>query len=37
MYARLRAPRGDGTLALHLAGPGTSLASDGVRLPFEIR
>jgi len=37
MYARLRAPGGDGTIALHLAGPGTSLASDGVRLYFEIR
>jgi len=37
LYARLRAPGGDGTIALHLAGPGTSLASDGVRLYFEIR
>ena len=37
VYARLRAPGGDGTLALHMAGPGTSLASDGVRLYFEIR
>jgi len=37
VYARLRAPGGDGTIALHLAGPGTSLASDGVRLYFEIR
>ena len=37
MYARLRAPGGDGTIALHLAGPGTPLASDGVRLYFEIR
>ena len=37
VYARLRAPGGDGTLALHLAGPGTPLASDGVRLYFEIR
>jgi len=37
VYARLRAPGGDGTIALHLAGPGTSVASDGVRLYFEIR
>lgn len=37
VYARLRAPAGDGTIALHLAGPGTPLASDGVRLYFEIR
>jgi catechol 2,3-dioxygenase-like lactoylglutathione lyase family enzyme len=33
VYARLRAPGGDGTIALHLAGP----ASEGVRLYFEIR
>ncbi len=37
IYARLRAPGGDGTIALHQAGPGTSLASEGVRLYFEIR
>src|SRR5208282_4238813 len=37
VYARLRAPGGDGTIALHVAGPGASLASDGVRLYFEIR
>ena len=37
VYARLRAPGGDGTIALHMAGPGTSLASDGVRLYFEVR
>lgn len=37
VYARLRAPGGDGTIAIHMAGPGTSLASDGVRLYFEIR
>ena len=37
VYARLRAPGGDGTIALHLAGPGTPLASDGVRLYFEVR
>src|SRR5271169_6077956 len=37
VYARLRAPGGDGTIALHLAGPGVSVASDGVRLYFEVR
>jgi len=37
VYARLRAPGGDGTIALHQAAPGTSVASDGVRLYLEIR
>jgi catechol 2,3-dioxygenase-like lactoylglutathione lyase family enzyme len=37
VYARLRAPGGDGTIALHQAGPGAPLASDGVRLYFEVR
>jgi catechol 2,3-dioxygenase-like lactoylglutathione lyase family enzyme len=37
VYARLRAPGGDGTIALHQAGPGASVASDGVRLYFELR
>ena len=37
LYARLRAPGGDGTIALHLAGPGIPVASDGVRLYFEVR
>ena len=37
VYARLRAPGGDGTIALHLAGPGVSMASEGVRLYFEVR
>jgi predicted enzyme related to lactoylglutathione lyase len=37
VYARLRAAGGDGTIALHQAGPGASVASDGVRLYFEIR
>ncbi|MGH9642772.1 MAG: VOC family protein, partial [Terriglobales bacterium] len=36
VYARLRAPGGDGTIAIHMAGPGTSRASDGVRLYVEI-
>ena len=31
VYARLRAPGGDGTIALHQAGPGVSVSSDGVR------
>jgi catechol 2,3-dioxygenase-like lactoylglutathione lyase family enzyme len=37
VYARLRAPGGDGTIALHHAGPGASLVSEGVRLYFEVR
>ncbi len=37
VYARLRAPGGDGTIALHLAGPGASVGSEGVRLYFEVR
>ena len=37
VYARLHAPGGDGTIALHQAGPGASLASEGVRLYFEVR
>jgi catechol 2,3-dioxygenase-like lactoylglutathione lyase family enzyme len=37
LYARLHAPGGEGTIALHLAGPGTPMASEGVRLYFEIR
>src|SRR6266567_2196087 len=37
VYARLRAAGGDGTIALHLAGPGTPLASDGVRSPPAAR
>jgi catechol 2,3-dioxygenase-like lactoylglutathione lyase family enzyme len=36
VYARLHAPGGDGTIALHLAGPGVSIGSEGVRLYFEI-
>ena len=36
VYARLVAPAGEGTIALHQAGPGASVASDGVRLYFEI-
>ena len=37
LYARLRAPGADGTIALHLAGPGIPITSEGVRLYFEIR
>ena len=37
VYARLCAPEGDGTIALHQAGPGASVASEGVRLYFEVR
>jgi predicted enzyme related to lactoylglutathione lyase len=37
VYARLQAPGGDGTIALHQAGPGASVTSDGVRLYFEVR
>lgn len=37
VYARLHAPGGDGTIALHQAGPGAPVASDGVRLYFEVR
>ena len=37
VYARLRAPGGDGTIALDQAGPEVSVLSDGVRLYFEVR
>jgi len=37
VYARMSAPCGDGTIALHQAGPGDSLSSNGVRLYFEVR
>ena len=37
LYARMRAPGGDGTIALHQAGSDVSVASDGVRLYFEVR
>ena len=36
VYARLIAPGGESTIALHQAGPGASVASDGVRLYFEV-
>jgi len=37
VYARLKAPGGDATIALHLAAASDSLASGGVRLYFEVR
>jgi len=37
VYARLRAPGGDGTIALHQAGANDGVSSDGVRLYFEVR
>src|SRR5579864_6929555 len=38
VYARLRAPRGEGTIALHMADPAQPFpSSDGVRLYFEIK
>ncbi len=37
VYARLRAPGGDGTIALHQAGPEVSFKNDNVRLYFEVR
>jgi catechol 2,3-dioxygenase-like lactoylglutathione lyase family enzyme len=37
VYARMRAPGGDGTIALHQAGPDDPVSSDGVRLYFEVR
>ncbi len=36
-YARLRAPRGDATIALHQLDKGmTSVAAEGIRLYFEV-
>lgn len=37
VYARLRAPGGDGTIALHQTESTKSIVSEGVRLYFEIR
>ena|SRR5690349_6533413 len=37
IYARLHAPGGEGTIAIHQIGPGASLTSEGVRLYFEVR
>jgi catechol 2,3-dioxygenase-like lactoylglutathione lyase family enzyme len=38
LYARLRAPSGSGTIALHQLEPGKTIPADeGVRLYFEVR
>jgi catechol 2,3-dioxygenase-like lactoylglutathione lyase family enzyme len=38
VYARLRAPGGDGTIALHLLEPGQTMPEgEGVRLYFEVK
>ena len=38
VYARLRAPGGEGTIALHMAEPGQELPpADGVHLYFEVK
>lgn len=38
VYARLRAPRGDSTIAIHLLEPGKSIPeSEGIRLYFEVK
>jgi catechol 2,3-dioxygenase-like lactoylglutathione lyase family enzyme len=37
-YARLRAPRGNSTIALHqIGGSVTSVAAEGIRLYFEVK
>ena len=36
-YARLRAPKGQGSIALHRAEPDQPVHSEGVRLYFEIK
>lgn len=35
VYARLKAPRGEGTIALHALEPGKDLGIGGIRLYFE--
>jgi catechol 2,3-dioxygenase-like lactoylglutathione lyase family enzyme len=37
VYARLKAPQGEGTIALHLLAPGEELHTGGVRLYFEVK
>ena len=37
VYARMRAPGGDGTIALHQAGPDDSVSSDGRTTAFSGR
>jgi catechol 2,3-dioxygenase-like lactoylglutathione lyase family enzyme len=36
VYARMRAPGGDGTIALHQAGPNDPVSREAVRLYFEV-
>jgi len=36
-YARLQAPKGKTTIALHVAKPEESVSSEGVRLYFEVK
>ena len=37
VYARLKPPEGDSTIALHLLAPDKELQTGGVRLYFEVR
>jgi lactoylglutathione lyase len=38
VYARLKAPKGTGTIALHLPEPGQTVPpADGIRLYFEVK
>ena len=37
VYARLKSPRGNTTIALHLLEPGKELHSGAVRLYFEVK
>ncbi len=37
VYARLKSPRGNTTIALHLVAPGDEPRTGGVRLYFEVR
>src|SRR5690349_25007716 len=37
VYARLKATKGDSTIALHLLAPGETLQAGGIRLYFEVR
>lgn len=37
VYARLKSPQGDGTIALHMIAPGQELKTGGVRLYFEVK
>ena len=37
VYARLRAPSGNSTIALHMVSPGQALNTGGMRLYFEVK